>query len=101
MNELIRQRDRIQQRVIQLLKEVDELTEVNNRLRKGTGGGVLTPKQFAQKISGIATEDFYSGERFDKEAAHSEADNALCALLETLGYVDGIRIFRAMDKWYA
>lgn len=37
----------------------------------------------------------------DTEAAHSNADGALCELLITLGYKDVIDEWRKVKKWYA
>lgn len=37
----------------------------------------------------------------DYEMAHSEADNILCDLLETLGYKDVVESWRKIGKWYA
>lgn len=40
-------------------------------------------------------------ERPDWEDRHCDADDLMCELLESLGYADGVRAFRDMDKWYA
>ena len=37
----------------------------------------------------------------DTKEAHMEADKLMCSLLETLGYGQGVEIFRNMGKWYA
>lgn len=37
----------------------------------------------------------------DTEAAHSDADKALCKLLVALGYQDVVDEWEKVDKWYA
>lgn len=37
----------------------------------------------------------------DPEAAHSMADDALCGLLEWLGYSDVVKAWHRVPKWYA
>lgn len=37
----------------------------------------------------------------DKEQNHKTADDDLCALLEDLGYVETVRAFRELPKWYS
>lgn len=39
--------------------------------------------------------------RGDQEDAHQYADNFLCALLESLGYTETVKVFRSLDKWYS
>lgn len=56
----------------------------------------LTPTEFAEQLGRIAISS-----RGDPEVAHSIADELMCELLKDLGYSDGVRIFRDMDKWYA
>jgi len=50
--------------------------------------------EFLDRMSEIAKNG-------DQEAAHADADDLMCELLESLGYGDGVDVFRAMDKWYA
>lgn len=40
-------------------------------------------------------------ENGDIEAAHSDADDALCGLLRSLGYEDVVREWNRVEKWYA
>lgn len=42
-------------------------------------------------------------ERFsdDEEVCHIKMDDVLCKQLESLGFEDGIEIFRGTKKWYA
>ena len=37
----------------------------------------------------------------DPEAVHSEMDNLMCDVLISLGYEDGIKIFKETKKYYA
>jgi hypothetical protein len=37
----------------------------------------------------------------DTEAAHSEADDVLCQLLNALGYAIVVKEYEKIDKWYA
>ena len=37
----------------------------------------------------------------DTEQSHFIADGILCNLLEELGYVELVKAFYALDKWYA
>ena len=37
----------------------------------------------------------------DQEAAHNDADNALCVLLISLGYEDVVTEYNKVEKWYA
>ena len=37
----------------------------------------------------------------DTEAAHRDADQTLCDLLETLGFADVVEQYHRIRKWYA
>lgn len=37
----------------------------------------------------------------DTDAAHSIADQAICGLLESLGYGDVVKEYDKIEKWYA
>lgn len=37
----------------------------------------------------------------DTEAAHGEADDILCELLDHLGYGEVVEAWHEIDKWYA
>lgn len=37
----------------------------------------------------------------DPESAHSQADDLLCDLLESLGYEDVVEAWHAIGKWYS
>jgi len=38
--------------------------------------------------------------RDDPEAAHGNADEILCKLLESLGYKDVVELYHSIEKWY-
>ena len=40
-------------------------------------------------------------ENSDVESAHADADQALCDLLEALGYKKVIEEYNKVEKWYA
>lgn len=54
----------------------------------------MTPAEFQSRMASIASLG-------DPEAAHGIADDLLCEVLESLGYADGVAIFKAMTRWYA
>ena len=54
----------------------------------------ITPDEFRLRMNEIEKND-------DTEEAHDDADKLMCSLLETLGYGQGVVIFRCMNKWYA
>lgn len=37
----------------------------------------------------------------DKETGHIKADDILCDLLENLGFIEVVRKYRELEKWYA
>lgn len=39
--------------------------------------------------------------QIDVEISHIQMDNLMCDLLESLGYGDGVNIFRDAAKWYS
>lgn len=54
-----------------------------------------TPEEFAAKMNDII-ETYKS-----IEDCHAEMDLLMCKTLEALGYIEGVRLFRAKPKWYA
>ena len=54
----------------------------------------MTPDVFENKMKEIARGSY-------TEEKHRKADRLLCETLESLGYIKGVEIFRAMDKWYS
>ena len=56
----------------------------------------MTKEEFAQKMRKIQTEL-----EDDNEAAHVNADELLCECLESLGYIEGVKIFKELGKWYS
>ena len=57
---------------------------------------MITPKEFAECMETIA--EVCEG---DTEMRHIDMDNAMCGMLEQLGYEEGVAIFRKSLKWYA
>lgn len=55
----------------------------------------LSPVDFAMQMKGI--EDTNG----DEEQLHIAMDELMCNLLDSLGYKDGVAIFRRAYKWYA
>ena len=64
-----------------------KLTERNN--------GEMTPDEFAEKMTKIIKD---TGGY--EEAFHGEADDLMCELLVSLGYSEGVEIFKKQPKWY-
>lgn len=56
----------------------------------------MTPTEFAIKMWRIKIRQNSSPE--DK---HIDADELMCELLESLGYREGVRFFKEMEKWYS
>jgi hypothetical protein len=56
----------------------------------------MSPEEFKKAMQEIREK--FGG---DEEAAHDKMDNLICDLLVTLGYSEGIEIFKRQDKWYA
>jgi len=56
-----------------------------------------TPDEFKKRMREIFPE---SG-GYDPEAAHVDADDLMCEVLEDLGYGDGLKPFKTANIWYA
>jgi hypothetical protein len=56
----------------------------------------MTPEEFKRRMALIESDDDY-----DTEEGHAKADALLCECLESLGYAEGVAIFRELHKWYA
>lgn len=54
----------------------------------------ITPEEFTRRMQAIADD-------YDIESGHREADGFLADVLDSLGYGDGIAIYRKLSKWYA
>ena len=54
----------------------------------------LTPGDFASLMRKLAEHD-------DIESRHVQMDKLLCRVLESLGYAEGVAIFRESEKWYS
>ena len=55
---------------------------------------IVSPEEFKR-----AMQAFSDGT--DTERDHGDADALMCQILESLGYGEGVKIFRKMGKWYA
>lgn len=53
----------------------------------------MTPEEFLAKMQECVTGDI--------ERDHGAADDLMCNLLIQLGYGEGIKIFKEMERWYA
>lgn len=51
----------------------------------------ITDAEAAARIQAVST---------DTEAGHSNADDILCELLESLGYTKTVEAFKNLEKWY-
>lgn len=56
----------------------------------------LTPGEFLSAMRRVELK--LAG---DTECQHIAADETMCELLETLGYGEGVAVFRGMQRWYA
>lgn len=54
----------------------------------------MTQKEFAEEMANAK----YIG---DTEYIHIEMDAIMCKLLESLGYTEGVKIFKETRKWYS
>jgi hypothetical protein len=61
----------------------------------------MTPEEFADKMREEFPVNGLGMAVYDKEGAHAQADDIMCDLLESLGYAEGVEIFRRAEKWYA
>lgn len=59
----------------------------------------MTPEEFKDQMLKIAAGD--KDGFHDREEDHVDADGLLCKALSELGYEEGVRIYKGMDKWYA
>jgi hypothetical protein len=60
----------------------------------------VSPKEFKRRMREIwKPERGWRG--VDTETAHMRADDLMCELLESLGYGDGVTVFKSEPKWYA
>lgn len=54
----------------------------------------MEPESFAFEMKCIARDK-------DPEKEHGDMDDLMCKLLESLGYDEGVEIFKNAEKWYA
>ena len=58
-----------------------------------------SPEEFEEHMKDIKRIFFEKQE--NQEDCHIEMDSYILEVLETLGYKDGVRIFRTTPKWYS
>ena len=56
----------------------------------------MSPAEFSEKMWRIKIRRDSTPE-YD----HIDADELMCELLENLGYREGVRYFKEMEKWYS
>lgn len=62
----------------------------------------ITPKEAADMMHALSVPSCIEGENyFDQERAHCEADEILCKVLEQQGFVEMVKVFESLPKWYA
>lgn len=59
---------------------------------------VMTPKEFAETMAYFREQQ---KEQNDMEQSHFCMDNLMASVLESLGYGEGVDIFKNTPKWYA
>ena len=55
----------------------------------------MTPGEFSDKMAKIYHPDY------EEHEAHVAADNLMMDLLTSLGYDEGVAIFRKAERWYS
>lgn len=61
-------------------------------------GHVIGRIEFATRMGYLADELEKEG---DLEETHMQMDALMCETLESIGYEEGVRIFKEAPKWYA
>ena len=56
----------------------------------------MSPAEFSEKMWRIRIRQDST-----PEYNHIDADELMCELLESLGYREGVRYFKEMEKWYS
>ena len=59
----------------------------------------ISPDEFVIKMSAIKEEFYFKKACIDD--CHMEMDELMCETLSSLGYDEGIKLFRTTPKWYA
>ena len=62
---------------------------------------VMSPKEFYEKMKHCFNEDVLRFSESDLGDAHLDADMLMCNVLESLGYGEGIKVFKDAEKWYS
>lgn len=59
----------------------------------------ISPDEFIRKMREIK-EELYFKKAYIEEC-HMEMDELMCKTLSSLGYDEGVKLFRTTPKWYA
>lgn len=59
-----------------------------------------TPSEFKAQMEEIR-DKFFTDEYEDFHECHVDMDTYILEVLETLGYKDGVAVFRSTPKWYS
>lgn len=57
----------------------------------------MTPKEFYEKMKELSDEEGF----MDSEYVHGNMDDLMCEVLTSLGYGEGVKVFKDTLKWYA
>ena len=61
----------------------------------------MTPDEFKIKMSALIRDARSTRYHNDVEVRHMAMDNLLCEVLKSLGYEEGIAIYKTTERWYA
>ena len=59
----------------------------------------ISPDEFVGKMREIKEELYFKNAYI--ESCHMEMDELMCETLSSLGYDEGVKLFRTTPKWYA
>ena len=62
---------------------------------------VMSLEEFYEKMKYCFKEDVLKNNESNLGDAHLDADMLMCNVLESLGYGEGIKVFKAAEKWYS
>lgn len=104
--------NRVKENPIARIVKIADLTD--NLSRKGASNSLRERYCKALKILGadiektvvMSPEEFYEKMKYcfnesDLGDAHVDADMLMCNVLESLGYGEGIKVFKSAEKWYS
>lgn len=59
-----------------------------------------TPSEFEAEMKAIRKK-FFNDDYENLQDCHADMDTYILEVLETLGYKDGVAVFRSTPKWYS